>query len=95
MNRYSEESKEAILRQMMVPEDKLVFEMARENGILKQTFHHRRKNFHAKGMPVPRERQGCFMKLQRNLMSSNVAAVSCPVELRVRCHCRRHRTGHA
>jgi transposase-like protein len=37
VNRYSEEHKEAILRQMMVPETNLVSELARENGISKQT----------------------------------------------------------
>ena len=53
MNRYSEERKDAILRRMMAPENKLVSELARENGISKQTLYHWQKNLHAKGMPVP------------------------------------------
>jgi transposase-like protein len=53
MNRYSEERKEAILRRMMAPENKLISELARENGISKQTLYNWQKKLHAKGMPVP------------------------------------------
>jgi transposase-like protein len=53
MNRYSEERKKAILRRMRAPENKLVSELARENGISKQTLYHWQKKLHAKGMPVP------------------------------------------
>jgi transposase-like protein len=52
VNRYSEERKDAILRRVMAPENKLPSELARENGKSKQTLYAWQKNLHAKGIPV-------------------------------------------
>jgi hypothetical protein len=53
MKRYSVERKEAILRQMMPPENKLVSVLARENGISEQTLYTWRRNLRSQGVPVP------------------------------------------
>lgn len=53
MTRYSAERKEAILRQMMPPENKPVSELARENGITEQTLYTWRRQLKAQGVPVP------------------------------------------
>ena len=53
MKRYSAERKEAILRRMMPPENKLVSELARENGISEQTLYTWRRNLKSQGVPVP------------------------------------------
>jgi transposase-like protein len=50
---YSAERKEALLRQMMPPMNKLVSELARENGISEQTLYTWRRNLKAQGVPVP------------------------------------------
>jgi transposase-like protein len=39
LKRYSAERKEAILRRMMLPENKSVSELARESGISEQTLY--------------------------------------------------------
>jgi hypothetical protein len=53
VKRYSAERKEAILRKMMPPENKLVSELARENGISEQTLYTWRRNLKLQGVPVP------------------------------------------
>ena len=53
MKRYSAERKEAILRQMMPPMNKLVSALARENGISEQTLYTWRRNLKSQGVPVP------------------------------------------
>jgi hypothetical protein len=53
VKRYSEERKEAILRQMMPPENKAVSVLARESGITEQTLYTWRRQLKAQGMPVP------------------------------------------
>lgn len=53
MKHYSAERKEAILRQMMPPTNKLVSELAREHGISEQTLYTWRRNLKAQGVPVP------------------------------------------
>jgi hypothetical protein len=53
VTRYSAERKEAILRKMMPPENKLVSELARENGISEQTLYTWRRNLKSQGVPVP------------------------------------------
>ena len=53
MKRYSAERKEAILRRMMLPENKSVSELARESGISEQTLYTWRRNVKAQGVPVP------------------------------------------
>jgi len=53
VKRYSAERKEAILRKMMPPENKLVSELARENGISEQTLYTWRRNLKSQGVPVP------------------------------------------
>jgi hypothetical protein len=50
---YSAERKEALLRQMMPPTNKLISELARENGISEQTLYTWRRNLKAQGVPVP------------------------------------------
>lgn len=53
MKHYSAERKEALLRQMMPPMNKLISELARENGISEQTLYTWRRNLKAQGVPVP------------------------------------------
>ncbi|MFC3377334.1 IS3 family transposase [Rugamonas sp. CCM 8940] len=53
MKHYSAERKEAILRQMMPPTNKLVSELAREHGIAAQTLYTWRRNLKDQGVPVP------------------------------------------
>lgn len=53
MKRYSAERKEAILRQMMPPMNKLVAALARENGISEQTLYNWRRTLKSQGVPVP------------------------------------------
>lgn len=53
MKRYSAERKEAILRRMMPPENKLVSELAKEHGISEQTLYTWRRNLKSQGVPVP------------------------------------------
>ena len=53
MKRYSTERREAILRQMMPPTNKLVSALAREHGISEQTLYTWRRNLQAQGVPVP------------------------------------------
>ena len=53
MKRYSAERKEAILRRMMPPENRLVSVLARENGISEQTLYTWRRNLQSQGVPVP------------------------------------------
>ena len=53
MKRYSAERKESILRRMMPPENKLISELARENGITEQTLYTWRRNLKSQGVPVP------------------------------------------
>jgi transposase-like protein len=53
VNRYSAERKEAILKRMMPPENKLVSELARENGISEQTLYTWRRQLKSQGVPVP------------------------------------------
>lgn len=53
MNRYPAERKEAILRQMMPPENKAISALAKENGITEQTLYTWRRNLQSQGVPVP------------------------------------------
>jgi transposase-like protein len=53
VKRYSAERKESILRRMMPPENKLISELARENGITEQTLYTWRRNLKSQGVPVP------------------------------------------
>jgi transposase-like protein len=53
VKRYSAERKEAILRRMMPPENRLVSVLARENGISEQTLYTWRRNLQSQGVPVP------------------------------------------
>lgn len=53
MKRYSEERKEAILRQMMAPMNKSVSALAREHSISDQTLYTWRRNLKSQGIPVP------------------------------------------
>lgn len=53
MKHYSAERKEALLRQMMPPMNKLISALARENGISEQTLYTWRRNLKAQGVPVP------------------------------------------
>lgn len=53
MNQYSAERKEAILRQMMAPENRPVSALAKENGISEQTLYTWRRNLQSQGVPVP------------------------------------------
>jgi transposase len=50
---YPKERKEAILRRMMPPENKLVSELARETGITEQTLYTWRRQLKEQGIPVP------------------------------------------
>ena len=53
MNQYPAERKEAILRQMMPPENRPVSALAKENGISEQTLYTWRRNLQSQGVPVP------------------------------------------
>jgi transposase-like protein len=53
VKRYSAERKEAILRKMMPPENQLVSQLARENGISEQTLYTWRRNLKSQGVSVP------------------------------------------
>ena len=53
MKHYSAERKASILRQMMVPTNKLVSALAREHGISEQTLYTWRRTLKAQGLPVP------------------------------------------
>lgn len=53
MKPYSAERKEAILRQMMPPENKAVSALAKETGITEQTLYTWRRQWKNQGMPVP------------------------------------------
>jgi transposase len=53
VKRYSAERKEAILRQMMPPSNKLVSVLAREHGISEQTLYTWRRELKSQGVPVP------------------------------------------
>jgi transposase-like protein len=53
MKAYPKERKEAILRRMMPPENKLVSELARETGITEQTLYTWRRQLKEQGIPVP------------------------------------------
>jgi transposase-like protein len=50
---YSAERKEAILRQMMPPMNKLVSALAREHGISEQTLYTWRRSLKSQGVAVP------------------------------------------
>jgi transposase-like protein len=53
VKQYSAERKEALLRQMMPPQNRLVSELARESGITEQTLYTWRRQLRSQGMPVP------------------------------------------
>lgn len=53
MKHYSAERKEAMLRRMMPPENKVVSELARENGITEKTLYTWRRTLKLQGVPVP------------------------------------------
>lgn len=53
MKRYSKERKEALLRQMMPPENKSVAALARESSITEQTLYTWRRQLKTQGVPVP------------------------------------------
>jgi transposase-like protein len=53
VRQYSAERKEALLRQMMPPQNRLVSELARESGITEQTLYTWRRQLRNQGMPVP------------------------------------------
>src|SRR5471032_1574844 len=53
VNRYPAERREALLRQMMPPQNKAVSELARESGITEQTLYTWRRELRNQGMPVP------------------------------------------
>jgi transposase-like protein len=53
VNQYPAERKEAILRQMMPPQNRPVSALARENGISEQTLYTWRRNLKSQGVPVP------------------------------------------
>jgi transposase-like protein len=53
LNKYPAERKEALLRQMMPPQNKLVSELARESGITEQTLYTWRRQLRNQGTPVP------------------------------------------
>ena len=53
MKQYSAERKEAILRQMMPPQNRPVSELARESGITEQTLYTWRRQLRNQGTPVP------------------------------------------
>jgi transposase-like protein len=50
---YSVERKEALLRQMMPPQNRLVSELARESGITEQTLYTWRRQLRDQGIPMP------------------------------------------
>ena len=50
---YPAERKEALLRRMMPPENKLVSELARETGITEQTLYTWRRQLKSQGVAVP------------------------------------------
>jgi len=53
VGQYSAERKEALLRQMMPPQNRLVSELARESGITEQTLYTWRRQLRSQGTPVP------------------------------------------
>jgi transposase-like protein len=53
VKQYSAERKEALLRQMMPPQNRLVSELARESGITEQTLYTWRRQLRNQGTPVP------------------------------------------
>lgn len=53
MKSYSAERKEAVLRQMMPPENKAVSAFAKETGITEQTLYTWRRELKSQGLPVP------------------------------------------
>lgn len=53
MKAYPAERKEALLRRMMPPENKLVSELARETGITEQTLYTWRRQLKGQGVVVP------------------------------------------
>lgn len=53
MSRYSAERKEAVLRQMMPPQNRPVAELVRETGITEVTLYTWRRQAKAAGVPVP------------------------------------------
>jgi len=53
MRQYSTERKEALLRQMMPPQNRPVSELARESGITEQTLYTWRRQLRNQGTPVP------------------------------------------
>jgi transposase-like protein len=53
VNKYPEERKEALLRQMMPPGNKPVSEIARESGISEQTLYTWRRELKSQGVAVP------------------------------------------
>ena len=53
MKQYSAERKEALLRQMMPPQNRPVSELARESGITEQTLYTWRRQLRNQGTPVP------------------------------------------
>jgi transposase-like protein len=53
VKQYPAERKEALLRQMMPPQNKPVSELARESGITEQTLYTWRRQLRSQGTPVP------------------------------------------
>ena len=53
MKKYAAERKEALLRQMMPPDNKPVSQIARENGISEQTLYTWRRELKSQGVAVP------------------------------------------
>jgi transposase-like protein len=53
VKQYSAERKEALLRQMMPPQNRPVSELARESGITEQTLYTWRRQLRKQGTPVP------------------------------------------
>ena len=53
MKKYAAERKEALLRQMMPPTNKVVSQIARENGISEQTLYTWRRELKNQGVAVP------------------------------------------
>jgi transposase-like protein len=53
VRQYPAERKEALLRQMMPPQNKPVSELARESGITEQTLYTWRRQLRSQGTPVP------------------------------------------
>jgi transposase-like protein len=57
MKAYLAERKEAVLRRMMLPENKAVSALAKETGITEQTLHTWRRELKSQGLPVPGDRK--------------------------------------